>query len=142
MILFLICLSTQGVDGGSLGCIEHFGLDESLVYVEAHLTAESIDLSDEMSFAGTSYGRIARHHRDRIDVCAEHRRRLSEARANKTGLASRMAGANDYYLITFAVLVHIIGILTHLALDKKLSFSEGVLCCRAEPDHSEFERVM
>ena len=68
MILIFIRLRTQRMNGRSLRCIQHSALDESLIDIDTHFSAERIDLSDQMSFAGSSDRRITRHHGNSLKI--------------------------------------------------------------------------
>ena len=54
MIAVLVGLSPERMNCRSLGGIEHLALNKCLIYVDAHLSSESIYLSDQMAFSRTS----------------------------------------------------------------------------------------
>ena len=72
MVLVLICLGAQRVNGRTFCGVQHPALYECFIDVQAHLAAECIDLPDEMTFACAADGRIAGHHGDGFQIDAEH----------------------------------------------------------------------
>ena len=109
VILILIGLRPKGMDRRAFGCVEHTALDEGLVYIQTHFSAESIDLSDQMAFAGASDGRVACHHSDRLQIDREHQCLFPEARAGKTRFTSGMACSDhDHIVFTHLICTHIL----------------------------------
>ena len=60
-IHLFIRLCPEGMNSWSLGTVQHFGLNISLIYIHTHFTAKSIDLFYQMSLGASSYIRITRH---------------------------------------------------------------------------------
>ena len=106
-ILCLIGLCPERMDRRPLGNIEHLGLDEGLVYIFTHLSAESIDLPDKVPLGRASYMRIAGHHRNAVDIHGEDHRLKSQPAAGKSRFHARMARADHADLCVDRV-VHII----------------------------------
>ena len=103
----LVCLCPERVNRRPLGNIEHLGLDEGLVYIFTHLSAESIDLPDKVPLGRASYMRIAGHHRNAVDIHGEDHRLKSQPAAGKRRFHARMARADHADLCVDRV-VHII----------------------------------
>ena len=82
----------------SLGYVEHLGLNKGLIYVFAHLTAEGVDFSYQVSLRGASYMRVAGHHSDAVNVhCKDHSLK-SEPAAGQCGFNARMTGSDHAHL--------------------------------------------
>ena len=77
----------------SLGCVQHLGLDKGLVDDARHLAAERVHFAHKVTFRCASYVRIARHHRDMVDMQREDRGFQAQAGACESSLTSRMACA-------------------------------------------------
>ena len=61
------------MDSRTLGLIQHLGLNEGLIDVLSHLTAQGVNLPDKMSFGRASDMRITGHHRDTVYIhCKNH----------------------------------------------------------------------
>ena len=58
----LVRLGTERMNCRTLGFVEHLGLDKSMINVDTHLSAKSIDLSYQMSLRTSADIWIARHH--------------------------------------------------------------------------------
>ena len=71
MIEHPICLHAFGLDGGAFARIENTGLDRRAVGGQRHLTAQGVDLVDEMPFSRTADGRIAGEIRNGIEAHGE-----------------------------------------------------------------------
>ena len=101
MVFIFIRLCTQRMNCGSFCGVQHFTLDESFVNIDSHFTAECINFSYQMSFAGSSDGRIARHHCHCFEIDGEHQRFHSHPRRSKRGFASGMSCTdNDNIVFT------------------------------------------
>jgi hypothetical protein len=60
-IFRLVRLCPQGMYCRSLGHIQHFRLNKSLINIFTHLSTQSIQFSDQMSLGRSSYIRVTRH---------------------------------------------------------------------------------
>ena len=87
------------MDRRALCGIQHLHLNEALVDISAHLSAESVDLPYEMALAGASDGGIAGHHGDGFQIDAEHESAVSKACGSKGCLASCVPRSNNYDII-------------------------------------------
>ena len=97
-VLRLIGLRPERVDGRALGDVEHLGLDESLIYIFAHLTAQGIDFPDQMALGRSPDVRIAGHHGDAVHIhCKDHGLK-SEPAAGQRGLDTGVAGSDHTHL--------------------------------------------
>ena len=56
-------LTSKTVHRRTFAEVEHTQLEKIVVGVDAHLSAESVDFSHEMTFGGSAYIRVARHKR-------------------------------------------------------------------------------
>ena len=65
-------LRAQRANGGTLSCVEHPELNARGVDHLRHLTAERIDLADEMTLRNSADRRIAGHLADTLQIARDH----------------------------------------------------------------------
>ena len=78
-------LGAGAADGGALRAVEQAELDAGAVGDDAHDAVEGVDLADQMAFAQTADGRVARHLADGLDLVRDQR----GARARRARRPSR-----------------------------------------------------
>ena len=100
----LIALGARRPDGGAARSIEQAELDADRVGDFAHDAAERIYFADQMSLGDAAHGGVARHLRDQVHVERVEGGLQSHARGSHGGLASGMAGADDYNVELFGEL--------------------------------------
>ena len=71
LIRLLVALRPWGLDGGALGGVQQAELDTGRIGGQAHLTAEGIDLADDVALGLSPDGGVAAHLGDGVDVSAE-----------------------------------------------------------------------
>ena len=94
------------MDRRTFGFIQHAGLDEGLVDIPAHFSAEGVQFPDQMSLGSSPDVRIAGHQSDRIDTHRENNGFQTEPRAGERRLAASMARADDRDIIIFLNIIH------------------------------------
>ena len=75
----LVCLGPGHLDGGTLTGVEHADLDEGAVDGPGHLTAEGVDLADDVAFGRAADGGVAGHESQRIEVHGDEQGAASNA---------------------------------------------------------------
>ena len=98
-ICLLICLSTKGMYRRTLGTIQHFGLNKSLINIFSHLTAKSIQFTNQMSLRTSTYIRVTRHQRNTLCAYRKHDRIQSQSRPCQRSLTASMTSTDHYYVI-------------------------------------------
>ena len=94
VIAVLVRLGPKGMDRRSFGGVQHPALDEGLVDVDPHLSAQGVDLPHQMSLAGPADGGIAGHHGDGFQIDGEHQRPVAHPCGSKGRLAACMTGTH------------------------------------------------
>ena len=97
---FFICLCTQTVHRWSLRLIQHLRLQESLIDDLSHLTAERIQLTDEMSLRAATDMRITWHESDAVGTHRKYHGLQSETCRCESCLTSGMARPDDDHIIS------------------------------------------
>src|SRR5512140_2239571 len=69
-----VILAPWGPDGRSFGLIQHAEVDARSISNLPHFTPEGIDFPHQMTFCGSSYGRVTRHSADGPGVHCEQGR--------------------------------------------------------------------
>ena len=93
-ILGLVSLCAQGVNGRSLGNIEHLGLDKGLIYIFGHFPAQSVDFPDQVALGGSPDVGIAGHHGYAVHIHCEYYCVKSQTAAGKCSFAARVSGSD------------------------------------------------
>jgi hypothetical protein len=75
-----VALGAGRAHGGAARGVERLELDRGAVGGASHLTAERVDLADQMPLRGAADGGVARHLADRVEVHGEQQRAASHAR--------------------------------------------------------------
>jgi hypothetical protein len=92
----LVRLGAQCLDGGTLACIEHPYLNEGLISVASHLSAEGVYLPDQMPLGRTADGGIAGHQHHIVHVHSKQQRAAAHPGCRQRRLTPRMPRAyND-----------------------------------------------
>ena len=86
------------MDCRAFGSVEHLGLDKGLINVFAHLTAQGIDFSHQMSLGGSSDMGIAGHHSNAVHIHRENDRAISKPGAGKRRFTAGMSGTDHTYV--------------------------------------------
>ena len=97
--LLAVALCPRAPHGRSLAAVEHAELDCRSVRYAAHLSAQRINLPYYLSFGYTAHGRIAAHLRNLVHVHRYQTRAGTHARCRRCRLASRVAAADDQYVV-------------------------------------------
>ena len=106
LVSFLVALSPWSLNAGTFLSVEHAELDAGGVGVQAHHTAESIDLADHVSLGQATNCWIAGHLRDRIEILREDCRLATESSRSHRCLHASMASAADDHIVVFGKGVH------------------------------------
>ena len=94
-------LGTEGMYRRTLGCVQHFALNEGLIDVLTHLAAQCVDFTNQMTLTGTADGRIARHHGHGFQVHGAQQSLLTHTGRSQGRFAAGMSGAdNDHIVFT------------------------------------------
>jgi hypothetical protein len=64
MIIGLVLLPPQGMDGITLAGVQHPHLDAGFIGRETHLASQGVNFANKLTFGGTADRRIAGHQRD------------------------------------------------------------------------------
>ena len=99
MIFILVSLRPQRMDRRSLCSIQHTTLNKRFIYIDPHLAAKGIYLTNQMTLTCPSDGRIARHHSNSFQIDRKHQRLHTHTRSGKAGFTSCMTGSYDYYIV-------------------------------------------
>ena len=75
--------------------IEQPELNPGIINRSTHLAAERVDLFNQVAFADSANGRIARHLADMIEIECQHESAASHACRGQTCFDSGMPGTND-----------------------------------------------
>ena len=92
-------LHAEGMDGGTLACVEEATLDARPVRRDPHLTAERVDLANEVALARAADGWVARHHGNVVERERNDERPPSHACRCKRRLDTRMPRTNHNDII-------------------------------------------
>ncbi|MNE39154.1 hypothetical protein D3C80_1330880 [compost metagenome] len=106
LIKVFIRLGTQCMNRRSFACIKHAQLNKGLINVAAHLAAQRIDFTDDMSFGRTADRRITWHECHHIQVNRNHQCFAAHPGCSQSSLAAGMAGAYDHYVIAASFITH------------------------------------
>src|SRR2546425_742474 len=90
-----VALGARRAHRRAAGGVERLELDRGAVGDAPHLTAERVDLADQVPFRGAANSGVAGHLADRVEVHGEQQRAASHARGGQRGLASGVAGTDD-----------------------------------------------
>ena len=102
-VLRLICLGPERMHRRSLRDIQHLRLNKGLVDILSHLSAQGVDLPDQMALGGSSNIGIAGHQRDAVHTDREHDRLYPQSRAGKGGFTACVARPHHDSLAGFLV---------------------------------------
>ena len=97
---FFIRLCTQTVYRRSLRLIQHLRLQEGLIDDFSHLTAERIQLTNEMTLRAAANMRITWHESDAVGAHRKYHSLQSETCGRKSCLTSGMARPDDDHIIS------------------------------------------
>ena len=103
----LVGLRAQREHGRALGCVEHAGLYEGIVYGAPHLAAQRVYLAHQVPLGRAAYGGVAGHQRNGVQIEREHERFKAQPRAGQRGLDPGMACAHHHYVVFASVKFHI-----------------------------------
>src|SRR5882762_6477542 len=95
----LIGLRAPRPDRRPLPSIKEAELNSSLVDRKAHLTAQRIDLPNQMPFPDSADRRITRHLPDMVEIKRKHQGARTHPRRRKRSLNPGMASANNNYIV-------------------------------------------
>ena len=98
-VSLLISLSTKGMHCRAFGTVQHFGLNKSLINIFSHLTAKSIQFTNQMSLRTSTYIRVTRHQRNTLCAYRKHDRIQSQSRPCQRSLTASMTSTDHYYVI-------------------------------------------
>ena len=96
LIKFLVLLSAQRKHRGTFCRIQHFDLNERPVRDKSHFAAERVYFAHKMTFRRATYRRVARHHRNRAEIEAQHKSAVSRPCRCKRGFDTCVSAAYDY----------------------------------------------
>ena len=94
-----VSLCPERVDSRAFAPIEHPILDAAGVGGLSHFTAQSIQLSNQMTLAGAADGGIAWHIAHRVEIDGEYDGTETQSRGGETGLDAGMTGADHSDII-------------------------------------------
>ena len=108
MIKILVVLRPERLNRRPFAAVKHFYLHSRLVGFYAHLSAERVEFSDEMSFRRAAYRRIARHKGYIFKVYGDNRGLVTRTGKGESRLAAGVSRADDYRVVNaFCKLFHI-----------------------------------
>jgi len=81
--------------GRAFGAVEDAELDARFVGGQRHRATHGVDFLDQMAFADTTYGRVATHLPQRLDVVRQQEGFAAHAGAGQCGLGAGVATADD-----------------------------------------------
>ena len=86
----LVALEAGGLDGRAFGGVQQAEVDGGLVGDPAHLTAQGVDLLDELALGEAADRGVAGHQRNRVQVDVEQQRLAAHPRRRERRLAARV----------------------------------------------------
>src|SRR5262249_51741836 len=95
-----IGLRTRATNRWALAAIKHAKLDSSKIRDPAHQAVQRVDLPHQMSLSEAPNSRIAGHRPDRIEPMSDQRRVCAHARSGRASLATGVATAYDYDIVS------------------------------------------
>ena len=98
-VLSPVDLSTKGMYCGTFTSVEHTALEHTLICGLPHLSAERVNLTNEMTFCSSADGRIARTISYSVHIYREHNSLAAEPCACKRSLDPRMTCSDHCYII-------------------------------------------
>ena len=127
-----VALGTRTPHGGTLGAVEHAELDGGGIGDDAHLSAQRVDFTNNLSLGYPADGRVATHLGDFVHVHGDEQRRGAHVGRGCGGLASGMA-TSHHHNVVFHCITHVQIV---MCCDSAASFS-GTL----RPKNLEFRCV-
>jgi hypothetical protein len=97
-------LGPGALDSQTFFCIQAPELNACLVCVLGHLSAEGVDLFNQVSLGKTTDSRVAAHGSNVIEVDSEEKGGVAHAGCCECGLASCMTGADHNHVVLSLVL--------------------------------------
>ena len=94
-IELLVALEPGGLDGRPFGGVQQPEVDGGFVGNPAHLTAQRIDLLDELALGQTADRGVAGHQRNRVQVDVEQQGFAAHPGRRERGLAARMPSPDN-----------------------------------------------
>jgi hypothetical protein len=94
-VALFVALEACGLDGRSLGGVEKAEVNRGPVGDPTHLTAQGIDLLDELAFSETADRGIAGHQGKGVEIDIEQKRLATHPRRCQRRLAARMAAPDN-----------------------------------------------
>ncbi|MGC0321910.1 hypothetical protein ABIG06_002539 [Bradyrhizobium sp. USDA 326] len=101
-----VSLGSRATNSGALPPIENTKLDATGVAHATHQAIQGIDLSDEMTLAETTNGRIAGHRADRRETVRHQNGRRPHPRSSGRGLTAGVTAANHNDVETLSLCSH------------------------------------
>ena len=97
--LSAIALSPRTPDGRAFANVEHTELNRGSIRHQSHLSAQGINLTNDLTLRDASDGRVARHLRNLVHV-HRHQTGLCSQIGTCTGrFTARMTTSDDYHII-------------------------------------------
>ena len=91
-------------------------MDAGGIRDERHLSAQRIQLFDQMPFSHTTDRRVTTHRRNAVDVSGDQKRVESETGTGQCRFAARMSTADDQHISRLSVWVGRDGVFDHRSL--------------------------
>ena len=111
LIAAAVGLGPKGPDGGAFALVQRPVLDAGFIGGLGHLTAQGVDLPDQMALAGAADGGVAGHIAHCVQVDGEAEGAKAQAGGGQSGLNAGMACAYHGHIKYTSVIVHISSLL-------------------------------
>ena len=108
LIAAAVCLCAKGMYGGSFAAVEHPILNAAGIGGFCHLSAERIEFTHQMPFAGAADGRVAGHIADGIQIDGKNNGAKTEPCGSQRRFNSGMTGADHGNIKFSCEISHII----------------------------------
>lgn len=95
LVSLLVCLGSRTMHRRTFTAVEHAKMNARLVDNAPHLTAERVDLADDLPFGDATDSRVAAHLTDRVAVHRQQRGLCSHPRGRQCGLCTGMASTDN-----------------------------------------------
>ena len=94
-VKLLVALETGGLDGRPFGSVQQPEVDGGLVGNPPHLTAQGVDLLDELALGQTADRGVAGHQRNRVQADVEEQGFAAHSGRRERGFAARMSSPDN-----------------------------------------------
>ena len=99
LVVFLVRLGAQGMDGRAFAGVEHPYLDSGGIGIHPHLASQGVQLPHQMPLGRATDGGIAGHQGDIVHGKGGHEGTAPQTGSSESCLHPRMARADDNHII-------------------------------------------